>query len=187
MASPSRFLPLAPAGLRSAAAIITAALVASACAPSSRIDVFRTGDIVGTTPQAYVLTMPSDEAAKDLAADQAVKRQLEHLGWRTASTSPDWKVEATYVVRANSVGAFEGVDQIPDEDWLVQPQRRPWWERMSSIHALTVRLVKPATGEEAGRATAHAHVAGPPADDLLDRLALTAVTSALGGAEPLTR
>lgn len=179
-------VPLVRLRWRSGAVVVLTAVAAAACAPSSRIDVFHSGDVVGAAPNAYV-SPSSGEAGRDLAAHQAVERQLNQLGWSTASASPDWKVETTYVVRPNSAGAFEGVDPVPDGNWLVQPERRPWWERKSSIHALSVRLVKPATGEETGRATAHAHVAGPPADDLLDQLARSAVAGLLNGAETATR
>jgi hypothetical protein len=137
--------------------------------------VFHTGLTPALAPQSYVLAQAETPTIDDREASQAVERQLNALGWITSGMT-DWKVETSYVVRADSVGAFE------EEAWLVQPEPRPWWERKSSIHAMSVRLVKPLTGEETGRATAHTHVAGAPAADLLDRLAQSAVASVTGGA-----
>lgn len=161
-------------------AVLLIAGAAAACAPSSRIDVAHSGLTPEPTPQTYVLTQAAEPTPEDSNAAQAVERQLKALGWITPAASPEWKVETAYVVRANSVGAVKPEGQ--DEAWLVQPERRPWWQRRSSIHALSVRLVQPSTGEELGRATAHLHLIGPMDDSLMDRLASEAVRRMVQGA-----
>lgn len=147
---------------------------AAACAPSSRIDVAHSGLTPAPTPQTYVLTQAAEPTPEDGKAAQAVERQLKALGWTAPAATPDWKVETAYVVRANSVGAVK--PEGDDEAWLVQPERRRWWQRRSNIHALSVRLVQPATGEEFGRATAHLHLIGAMNDSLMDNLASAAVS-----------
>lgn len=161
-------------------AVLLIAGTAAACAPSSRIDVVHSGLTPAQTPQTYVLTQAAEPTPGDSKAAQAVERHLMALEWITPAASPDWKVETAYVVRANSVGAVKRDGE--DEAWLVQPEHRPWWQRPSSIHALSVRLVQPATGEELGRATAHLHLIGPMNDSLMDRLASEAVRRMVEGA-----
>lgn len=153
---------------------------AAACAPSSRIDVVHSGLTPAPTPQTYVLIQAAEPTPEGQKAAQAVERQLQALGWITPAASPDWKVETAYVVRANSVGAVK--PEAEGEAWLVQPERRPWWRRPSSIHALSVRLVQPSTGEELGRATTHLHLIGPMNDSLMDALASAAVSRMVQGA-----
>lgn len=174
--------PSAKAARRCAAlsAVLLIGGVAAACAPSSRIDVVHSGLTPASAPQTYVLAQAVEPTADDQKAGQAVERQLKALGWITPAATPDWKVETAYVVRANSVGAVKPEGE--HEAWLVQPERRPWWRRPSSIHALSVRLVQPATGEELGRATAHLHLIGPMNDSLMDSLASAAVRRMVEGA-----
>lgn len=151
----------------------------TACAPSSRIDVVHTGLAPASAPQTYLLPETATATPDDPRAAQAVERQLNARGWSSPSASPDWKVETAYVVRANSVGVVKHEDE--SEVWLVQPERRAWWRRKSNIHALSVRLVQPATGEEFGRATAHMHLVGAMSDSLMDSLASAAVNRMVDG------
>lgn len=169
------FARRAPDRLLALSAVLLAVGTVAACAPSSRIDVFHAGGTSAPPPQTYVMAQAANPTPDDGKAAQAVEHRLNALGWISGASTPEWKIETAYVVRANSVGAIE--PETEEDAWLVQPERRPWWQRKSSIHALSVRLVKPLTGEEAGRATAHVHVAGAPAADLLDRLAQSAVAS----------
>ena len=157
---------------------------ATACAPSSRIDVAYTGLTHTGASQTYVQTQAVEPTPDDLKAAQAVERQLKALGWITPSATPEWKVETTYVVRANSVGAAKPEGE--DEAWVVQPERRRWWQRRSSIHALSVRLVQPATGEEFSRVTAHLHLIGDMNDTLMDSLASAAVSGMVEGVDAPT-
>lgn len=160
-------------------AVLLIAGAAAACAPSSRIDVVHAGLTPASAPQTYVLAQAAEPTPDDGKAAQAVERHLRALGWITPAASPDWKVETAYVIRANSVGAVKPEGE--DEAWLVQPERRRWWQRPSSIHALSVRLVQPATGEELGRATAHMHLIGAMNDSLMDSLASAAVSRMVEG------
>lgn len=173
-------LPLTPPRRRLLLSAVLLIAGAAACAPSSRIDVAHAGLTPAPTPQTYVLTQAAAPTLDGQKAAQAVERQLKALGWITPAASPEWKVETAYVVRANSVGAVEPEGE--DEAWLVQPERRPWWQRRSSIHALSVRLVQPSTGEELGRATAHLHLIGAMNDSLMDRLASETVRRMVQGA-----
>lgn len=156
------------------AVLLIAGGAAAACAPSTRIDVVQAGLTPAPAPQTYVLPQAAEPTPEDSKAAQAVERQLKTIGWTPQAAMPDWKVETAYVVRANSVGAVK--PEGADEAWLVKPERRRWWQRRSSIHALSVRLVQPATGEEFGRATAHMHLVGAMNDSLLDGLAAAAVS-----------
>src|SRR5690606_5798651 len=119
-------------------AILLIGGAAAACAPSSRIDVAHSGLTPTPAPQTYVLIQADEPTSADGKAAQAVERHLMALGWIIPAATPDWKVETAYVVRANSVGAVKPEGE--DEAWLVQPERRRWWQRPSSIHALSVRL-----------------------------------------------
>lgn len=147
------------------------ALSAAACASSPSIEVARTGVVDLASPATYALS------AEDPVAGE-VRRSLSGLGWREDAEASAWRIEATYVVRPEEVGAYAGEDPAASGGpWLDAPGRRPWWRGERQVRRLTLVLTDAKTGADGGTLSASL-VAGPMEDNAAVQSLATAALSA---------
>lgn len=132
------------------------ALSAAACASAPRVEVVRTGPLDLTSPATYAL------AAEDPVAGE-LRQALSGLGWREEAGGSAWRIEASYVVRPEEVGAFAGEDPAASGGaWLEAPGRRPWWRGERQVRRLTLVLTESRTGK---RGTLSARLSAGPMED----------------------
>lgn len=133
------------------------ALSAAACASAPRIEVARTGAVDLSSAATYALS-----ADEPVAGD--LRQALSGLGWREDAQTPAWRIEATYVVRPEEVGAYAGEDPaVSEAAWLDAPGRRRWWRGERQVRRLTLVLIDPASGAAGG--TLSASLLAGPMDD----------------------
>ncbi|HYE45850.1 MAG TPA: hypothetical protein VEA44_08765 [Caulobacter sp.] len=133
------------------------ALFAAGCASAPRIEVARTGGVDLSPGATYALS-----ADEPVAGD--LRRALSQLGWREDPQASAWRIEASYVVRPEEVGAYAGEDPAASgAAWLDAPGRRRWWRGPRQVRRLTLVLTDGRSGATGG--TLSARLLAGPMDD----------------------
>lgn len=140
----------------SKALLLLLVLPLAACASAPRIEVTGAGTIDLAAPATYALVAESPVAAE-------VRQVLSELGWREDAQASAWRIEASYVVRPEEVGAYAGEDPANSGGaWLDAPGRRPWWRGERQVRRLILVLTDGRTGTGG---TLSASLAAGPMDD----------------------
>ena len=155
--------------------IAVAALTLAGCAPPPPV-VTATGAAARlAAPARFDLGPVEPVSDVEAAAARAVTERLASHGWVPDAAHPDVLVEVAYAAAPQALGVHAG-DARPETpaDWLEPPTPRRWWRRAGERHALSVRLVEPATGRTVAVSTAAVRAgarAPAPVTALADALA----------------
>lgn len=142
---------------------ILALLGLAACASGPELEVSSHGRLPVTDPATFAMIRSEGDDPSLQAASAAVAEAFAVRGWHAEAAVPQWRIEALYVERPRSLGAF--VEQAAPEEsdgWRISPTPHRWWRRDGRVGVLAVRIVDAATGAEVVRAEAKSRIAAEP-------------------------
>lgn len=163
-------------------------LAAAGCASAPPV-VTATGIAEFTTPRSFDVRLAQPASEAEVAAADVVTERLKANGWNRRPDAPEVLLEVAYTARTDSGGAYVG-DVRPETSagWLEAPRPRRWWSRVGDRHALSVRLVDPATGNATAAlvAAVQTRKQAPPPWEGLSGALMRSLSQAAGNSTPKT-